>query len=488
MRVFPCFFGSLLVLCPALGEAQSAAPAPLTIGSVIVTGSLRTRVEAWNWFDGAADGEYAYSGTIARLGLRQSRSRVDWQFEFGAPLLAGLPDDAVAPGAQGQFGLGASYYASNNNRHNAAQVFVKQGLVRFKNLGGRAGQTLAVGRFEFSDGAEVTPANATLAAVKRERVAQRLLGPFGFSHVGRSLDGMQYSSGGSRVNVTALVARPTRGVFQVDGWDELDINVFYGAITGHPPGKSPAAEWRVFALGYQDDRHSAIKTDNRSLPARRADTGTVRLATFGGHASGAVATKRGTVDLLFWGALQTGSWGTLSQRSGAFAAEAGWQPTVLARLRPWIRGGWDWGSGDRNQADDTHGTFFQVLPTPRVYARFPFFNMMNTSDAFAELVLRPSSRVNARFDVHALRLTAKEDLWYLGGGAFQPGTFGYTGRPSNGASALATLVDGGADMVLGPHATLGGYYGFANGGAVVSGTYPAGANASLGYVELTLRF
>ena len=31
----------------------------------------------------------------------------------------------------------------------------------------------------------------------------------------------------------------------------------------------------------------------------------------------------------------------------------------------------------------------QMLPTARIYARTPFFNLMDTVDAFGELILRP---------------------------------------------------------------------------------------------------
>lgn len=122
---------------------------------------------------------------------------------------------------------------------------------------------------------------------------------------------------------------------------------------------------------------------------------------------------------------QVGSWGTLAHRAGAFAAEAGWQPPAV--LAPWIRGGLDYASGHRDPSDSTHGTFFQVLPTPRLYARFPFFSLMNSADTFGELILRPSKRLLTRTDVHALRLADEHDLWYQGGGAFQPRTFGYVG-------------------------------------------------------------
>ena len=35
------------------------------------------------------------------------------------------------------------------------------------------------------------------------------------------------------------------------------------------------------------------------------------------------------------------------------------------KTRPWLRGGYLRTSGDNNNSDGTHNTFFQVLPTPR---------------------------------------------------------------------------------------------------------------------------
>jgi hypothetical protein len=58
----------------------------------------------------------------------------------------------------------------------------------------------------------------TLAALKRERIAHRLIGNVGFSYVGHGFDGVQYSLNRPKFNVTLLAARPKRAVFQVDGW------------------------------------------------------------------------------------------------------------------------------------------------------------------------------------------------------------------------------------------------------------------------------
>jgi hypothetical protein len=470
--------------------AQPAATSDsLKIGDINVSGSLRTRVELWDWFAGDANNDYAFSESILRVSLSESRKSFDWQVELAAPLLLGLPDDAIAAAPQGQLGFGASYFASNDSSRNAGTVFLKQGFLRFKNLGGVAGQSLTLGRMQFIDGTEVAPKDGTLATLKRDRLAHRLIGDFGFTAVGRSFDGAQFTrSFGSRMNLTLFGARPTQGVFQVDAWGEVKVNVFYGALTGEISGQGHSGEWRVFGLGYQDLRDGVLKTDNRSTPVRTADTGHISIGTFGGHYLHTLDTAAGRFDALGWLALQTGTWGNLDHRAAAFATEGGWQPPVLPGLKPWLRGGFDYGSGDKDPNDSTHGTFFQVLPTPRIYARFPFFNMMNTRDAFGELVLRPANTVTLRSDVHWLSLSDRNDLWYSGGGAYQPSTFGYVGRPSNGTTSLATLYDVSADLNVNSHVSVATYYARAQGQSVIDAIYPQGKNANFWYVELLVKF
>jgi hypothetical protein len=135
------------------------------------------------------------------------------------------------------------------------------------------------------------------------------------------------------------------------------------------------------------------------------------------------------------------------------AAELGSQPAVLPRVRLWLRAGYFRSTGDDVPDDGRYGTFFQMLPTPRVYARFLFFNLMNLEDAFASLVLRPGARVTIRSDAHRLRLGEPGDLWSVGGGAFEPETFGFAGRPG-GARALATLADASVEVRPNPHVTF----------------------------------
>ena len=280
---------------------------------------------------------------------------------------------------------------------------------------------------------------------------------------------------------------PTRGVFQTDGWGWNRAAFGYGAIT-HEWGKGKhAADSRVFVIDYDDWRH-ILKTDNRPVAVRRGDLQNIHLQTFGAHSLHSLATKSGTFDALGWLALQTGRWGTQTQRAYALDLEAGFQPKIAPKLKPWLRGGATLGSGDGNATDQRHGTFFQLLPTPRPYARFPFFNMMNTQDRFGALILRPAAKVTISSEFHSLRLSNANDLWYSGGGVFQPWTFGYTGRATSGRRSLANLYDTSVEYRANKHLALTAYLGHAQGLAAMQQIYPRGKNGQFGYVEALFKF
>ncbi len=167
----------LLLVAAATVSAQDAAP-PIKLGDVTFSGSIRERYEVWNWFEPTTGNNlYGYSGTVVRFGFSQKKERYDWNIELEAPILLGLPEHAVNPPPLGQYGLGGSYYAANDNKQNAAFLFPRQAWFRLKG----AHSSLRAGRMEFTDGSEVTPKDATLASLKADRIGQRLIGNFGFS-------------------------------------------------------------------------------------------------------------------------------------------------------------------------------------------------------------------------------------------------------------------------------------------------------------------
>lgn len=456
------------------------------LGPLEISGSWRARGEGWDWFEGTrGDSNYAFGHSLVRLAISQRSEKFDWRLEGAQDSIFALPNGAVVPAPQGQLGLGGTYYAANANSVNNFNGFVREAYFRFKKLGNG---NLQLGRFEFQDGTEVIPEDVTLAALVRTRIAQRLIGNAGWTAVGRSFDGAQFSYNLGKNNVTVMGARPTRGVYQIDAMGELDVDIFSASLAmpfgnPHHPG-----ELRLFGMGYIDDRTSVLKTDNRPQAIRAADHGQISIATYGlDYLQVFNTAKAGKFDLVLWEVVQTGSWGVQSHSAGAFFGEFGWQ-APQQHLKPWISAGYSYGSGDKNPADSIHGTFFQLIPTSRPYARFPFYNMMNNEDFYATLALRPSSKLSLRSELHALRLTNSSDLWYLGTGAFQPKTFGYTGRPSNGNRSLATVADLSAEYQLTRSFGVNFYYARAWGKSVIARIYPNEADGQLAYMETNLRF
>lgn len=452
------------------------------------SGNWRLRMEAWNWFaDGPADNTYAFGHSILRLGLGKRGRNVDWQLELAQPTVFRAPANALAPAPQGQLGGGGTHYIANGRVRDSAYIFPSKAFLRIHGFGGEK-NSLTLGRFVFVDGMEVVPRNPTLTWLQEKRIAHRLIGDFNFAVTGRSEDGALLSLDLGRTNVTAGGGRVTRGVYQVDGLGELDVAWQYGSVTVPFVTGRSAAELRVFGAGYQDFR-ALDKVDNRPAAARPINDRfqDINLGTFGFDYLHALHTRdAGIFDFMIWAAGQAGSWGPQSHRAGALAAEVGWQPR--AGWRPWLRAGYFIGSGDGDPSDHRHHTFFPMLPTPRLYARFPFYNQQNNTDVSITLLLRPTSRVTLRSDGHNLSLTSRKDLWYLGGGAFQPRTFGFQGRPSGGFRGLANLWDLSADCNVSRHWAVNFYYAHAWTKAAIRSVYPNARGADFGYTELIFKF
>jgi len=468
---------ALSLALPAAAQTTSSKNVPVN-----VTVFDRTRVDSWQWFAAPpSTNSYGYVESLLRVGVAQKLHRWDWQLELAQPSVLDAPDNSVSPlAAQGQLGLGATYFAANNNSYPAA-AFLKQGFIRFNG----EGKHLRVGRFEFFDGQETQPANSTINWLQTNRIAQRLIANFGFSNAQRSYDGLDAHWNTAGWNITALAARADQGVFNMNGNPELNVDVQYLAATRQQFHNRLL--WRTFAAAYHDGRTGLTKVDNRALSVRSTDHVNLRIGTYGADLLASVPAGPGQFDFLFWGALQNGSWGKLSHRADAAAVEAGYQFSQVA-TSPWLRGGWFRSSGDDNPADSTHNTFFQLMPTPRIYARTPFYNLMNSTDEFFQVVDKPVKPLAVRADLHWLQLTSAHDLWYLGGGAFDNKVFGYTGRPSNNAASLASLADISADWQATKSVALNFYYACARGKTVPAAIYPIDRTLQYGYVELVYRW
>jgi hypothetical protein len=457
-----------------------------------LSGDLRGRLEVNNFFQPEPalnnNNDYVFGGLRARLGVGVTTRWIDGLVQAEYTGLYGLPDDAVAvPG--GALGTGALYFAEHpeTEQHDLHlhQLFVtlKPELLHVPGL------ALTGGRFDVFDGLEYRTGDPKFDLLKTIRISQRLLGPFDFAQAARAFDGVRVTFDRPTFNVFAIGTHPTQGGFNIRAGNTItDIDVVYAALTAKRGSLLPGTEARLFYL-YYGDRRDVQVVDNRPVRLRPfLDDERLAIHNLGAHALAVHPLGPGAVDLLVWGDVQLGRWTDLDHRAWALAAEAGYQLTGLP-LTPWVRAGYFRGSGDGDPADGAHGTFFNVLPTARIYANFPFYNLMNIEDRFVQLILSPLRTVRVTVDYRALALAESSDLFYSGSGAQDRSRiFGYAGRPSNGARSLANVVQGSVSHTLNKYVSWSVFYAHAFGGAVIERFFRGQADADYGFVEVTARF
>jgi hypothetical protein len=468
---------------PPEAAARGDAPERLTF-----TLSERLRYESFDWFeprlpDGEERARYDFGAAQTRVGVRYTLPRLTLAVTVQDTRLFGLPDDASLGPPTGALGPGAVYFAHERDR-DPGDSFVKLANATWRPAPDGPFE-LTLGRFELADGLETVAADPTLAWLERARLGERLVGPFNYTHVTRSFDGLRAAWDLPAWHLSAFATRPTHGGFELDANSTIDDVLLAGAsITWRGLPEATPTDLRFFGLRYEDDRGLG-KVDNRPNPLRSADRGSIEVDTAGGHAATALPTTAGTADLMLWGVGQRGEWGALDHRAWAFAAEGGHRFDE-APWKPWLRAGWNRSSGDDAPGDGRHETFFQLLPTARVYAQFPFYNLMNLDDRFVQLLLAPHPRVTLRADLHRLELSAGRDLWYGGGGATSDAVFGFSGIATGGEEELAQVVELGLQAQLPARFSLAAYAGRAAGGDAVRAAFRRG-DARFAFLELSWR-
>ena len=474
----------------ALGFAAACA-APLHAGSLkdhlVYTASLRLRGEWVDYFappGGAAPAgapRYTFGASQLRGGLRATFPHVQLVLEAQDTRLLGLPEDASLAAPFGNLGPGATYYAQNSEE-NPGETFLKQATLTVR----RSGLAAALGRFEYSDGLEAVPADPSLAWLKRSRLAERLIGPFGYTHVTRSFDGFRVSYDRGSWNATGVAVRPTRGGYDVRGNEHLgDVGLVGLSLTARPTLGGSPADVRAFYLFYDDARTDTLKVDNRPAAVRRLDAGPVRIHSAGGHFATVLLGRGGPgglpalVHRADRGLGQPGPRRLGRGRRGRLAAAPAGVSLGAGGVRPQLGGR---GPGRRAARDVLPG--HPHAPHPR-----------------AVPVLQPHEQ---RGHVRAASRPATSP----GAGAGRPPLAAPRGgagplvrrrrrheRPGlrllrdafGGQRSLARVAELSVAVRIHPRVAAYVYYGQASGQEVVEATFP-GRRARYGYLEMTFRY
>lgn len=491
-KIQPTLIVTLLSISTEL-FAQESKPLGRINEHLRLTGELQTSYEVWDYFRPATlalTNSYDVWEVRARLGLQFTSSMVDGFVQGQYTGLYDLPTNAVAPPPIGTLGLGGAYNNANHGATSPQAVFLKQAYLNLKLAGlGLTGGALKLGRFEFQDGMEYKSGDEKFDGIKKTRIAQRVLGSNAV-YVQRSFDGFSAVYDNADFNFTATGVRPTQGGFNVNGQDEIShVNVFYTALTAKKNALLPDTETRLFYQYYNDDRAIA-PVDNRTAIKPLLSKQKLELHTIGAHALTVQKLGNGSVDGLLWAAYQFGDWTNQTQQAWAVDAEVGYQWTTVP-LKPWLRAVYYRSSGDNNATDSRHGTFYSMLPSGRMYAKFPFYNLMNVQDAFVQFIVSPTDKTKIAVDFHHLSLDNSNDLLYGGMGATSlsgTGTFGFTGKPSGGHNTIGQLLDVTLSYNVNKDLSARLYYAHAFGGSVIANNYAAQKDADTAWVELNASF
>jgi hypothetical protein len=445
--------------------AFSVTAAAQDLPKVTGTFSNTTRLESWSYFQPKidplaltntpiGDPDYTFFGDRVELGVRVAGSRFDLSGAFNYVRLENLPTNAIGPGG---LGTGAFYFAASGVRY-SYQLYVGELSVKVK---APSGASLTVGRMPYASGGEAVSGNAAIERLKSERLTSRLIGNFEWSHYQRRFDGVRADIDRPRWHFSSAALLPTQGGFE-ESTNLTMPKIQLGSVS--LTHKSTDAEWQGFGYLYRDRRGEAAVVDNSFSLDRPVD---VTIATFGASFARVTPTRAGELDAIGWAAVQAGDWYGRDHRGGSVAVEGGHRWTGVAS-RPWVRGGYLWASGDRNQEDGRHGTFFQMIPSSRKYALSSVYAQMNLSDAFAQLSVEPR-RLKARIEVHALRLASGGDLWYQGSGATasKDRYFGFSARAAAGHRSIGTVIEGSVDVPIKKYWSINGYAALMSAGDVV---------------------
>jgi len=321
---------SIIFVAMAVVAAGSTTSAYNVTDNIYVEYKEEFRSETWDTFDNGApdrDTDYTFMSSKMRLGFGFNNRLIDAFAQFQWTQLINLPDNAVS-------GTGALYYAQNNDGRNVGYACLSQGWIRAR-VPGHEGFSLRLGRFPYSSGLEpnTLSKNKTLQWLRRLRISRRLIGPFEWTRIGRSYDGIQAAYNSKSWNLTVTAMHPTPGGFYLkrddaheNGYSSNDIDMVAAAVT-IKDSVIQGFDAQAFYYYYNDYR--GLYKD------RKGDE--IEVNNLGGHLL--YNTPRigpGSFDFLVWGDYQTGTYSSacnghrLDHSAYAVAIEGGYQFSDIA--------------------------------------------------------------------------------------------------------------------------------------------------------------
>jgi alginate export protein len=305
---------------------------------------------------------------------------------------------------------GQSSTANNDARYAYANAPAIPGTVKLKDEGPESDTVdlhqayLGVGDLkEF-------PLSAKVGRQELSYGEERLIGAFGWNNIGRSFDAAKMRWQNEWFGADFFTGHPVipqDGKFDVDN-DHDWLSGIYATST-----KIPKTILDVYFLSRNADRQAINDVPSPQFPQPTARD----IYTIGGR----LKSKPGEIgdfDYAVEGAYQFGDFAPtataarLTQNAFMFVAQGGYTFSDLWAT-PRLGLEYDYGSGDGNSADGTHGTFDNLFPTNhKFYGSMDFVSLQNIQDAGVNLTLKPTSRMSVAIMGNAFWLANTDDYFY----------------------------------------------------------------------------
>ena len=443
----------------------------------------RFRWERWQALRNGGDNIFAFRNRVSADYTWKNRLRLFAEGQHATVFdLDGAPNGAAG--------------AYRGNAHNPPSSSVDS--FRLRQLFGEArldsDNWLRVGRQDMKNASAISYEEGNWKYLKNKRLSQRLVGGVGWTHGERSYDGVSARMEQSGHVVHLYAAEPTTGVFEIDRGYKRNKDIIFGGLdwTVERGTWFDNTELGAFFVGFSDDRKVSDMT--APPPPSGGFFGEIEVYTFGFSSLGVYPVGPGNLDLIIWGAMQIGQYfdmtefsgvRRLDQVAGAGIVEAGYQlPDVWAK--PWLRTGVNFASGDSNQDDGNHNTFFNIMPTNHLYYGYADqLAFANLIDLFVQLKLSPIPKLGVELVFHQFWLYTQRDSRYFGSGAFAKRSLGYGKSASNGANNVGQEIDFVLNYQVNKHLGLMAGVAHLFGGKVMSSFPDSDANWAFFQVALS---
>jgi hypothetical protein len=320
---------------------------------------------------------------------------------------------------------------------------------------------------------------------------QRFIGVADWLNFGRVYDAAKLRYVTSNFWVDAFVSQPV--LPDLHGFDTSDSHDKFSGLYASTRTLVPFQETQLYFLARNTDGHPAYEAAEKPVqyvPASPRDIYTVgtRVASLPGKLNG----WDYTLEALYQFGRFESSTTTPSMTQDAFAAHlaGGYTWTQTGPLSPRVGLEYNYGSGDSNAKDGTHGTLDNLFPSQHgLYGIMDFFSLQNVQDLRLSTSVKVLKPLTLSLDGYAFWLATTSDYFYQAIGA--PRTTGGYGIHPGYNPFVGTELDLVATWAITGYASLqGGYAHFFAGDYIrdsLSG-HGGSTDADYFYAQVTFSF